>query len=739
MKINSQRLKVSLILGALVLMAPILWAQGDQESLPDLGKTGVVIPWSDFKTLLNDLRVQPTPTPTPPPPVDYAFSQCLIQARADESQEQLELTMSFSLQVLRDDRWVEVRVAPADLALESVDMDGAPARLYRKNGYSCLALQGQARHSFVLKALVPVAQSQGRRWADLLYPPAPAALLDLTIPGEGLMITAEPGVSRGPVEITGHTRFRAALKGDGRTRISWFKMVTQDEKETTLFAETQTLLSVGEGSYHGRTHVAYTIHGKGMRSVELELPVGLSILDLSGQGVEGWNLGDESEGRIPLTIALDFQAKGSWHFEMEFEGLLDGSTTTFEMPDIVVQGVRRERGFLALEAATNVELTPGEHLENTALIDPSEMPQSLASRAGAEVLFVFKYLHHPVTAEISVTKHQDLVVKRSIAEQAHLLSFVSSQGRRLSSAVYTLRNNRKQFLAATLPAGATLWGAFREGRPVKASEREDGAILIPLKKTALGQDARPTPFDVELVWSEEGRRPGGLGRFQFTAPSVDLDVLAMDWEIYMPPEQQYFAFGGDLEAEEQAVVVFDDEIDAISQGQARRPKGSLLAEPVPQDYEKNLNEMEMSSQIGASNVAKIWDAPLGQAGRRGMLPVRVEVPRQGRLLRFSRRLVSPGEASAIRFLSAPLSWRLPRLSRWLTILLAFATVLSLGLCLMLKAPPQWSALAGILLILTWLLSGAHRPAFFVALLLAALCLTLVRWFRSREKEAGEGF
>ena len=122
-----------------------------------------------------------------------------------------------------------------------------------------------------------------------------------------------------------------------------------------------------------------------------------------------------------------------------------------------------------------------------------------------------------------------------------------------------------------------------------------------------------------------------------------------------------------------------------------------------------------------------------------MLPVRVEVPRQGQLLRFSRRLISPDETSAIRFLSAPQGWRIPRLGRWATFLLTFATAVGLGLCLMLRAPFQWSALAVILLILTWLLSAAHRPAFLAALLPAALGLTLVHWIRSREKEAGEGF
>jgi hypothetical protein len=735
MKTKSLRLPIFLTLVTLVLMTSDLRAQETTDGLPDLGTTGVVIPWSDFKTLLADLRVQPTPTPIPPPPVDYAFSQCRIQARTDQKQEQLQLVMDFSIEILRNDRWVEARIAPVELALESVEMDGAPARLYRNGAFSCIALHGRARHTFTLKALVPVIQSQGRRWADLLYPSAPAALLNLTIPTTDLMITAEPGVSRGPEESPGLTRFSAALKGSGRTRISWFKNLTQEDKETTLFAESQTLLSVGEGSYHGRTRIAYTIHGKGMTSVDLELPEGLSILDLSGQGVAGWTTGEVREGRVPLKVTLDFQARGAWFFDLEFEGLLDGSTTTFDMPDIVVEGVRRERGFLALEAATNVELTPGGHLENTALVDPSEMPQSLASRAGADVLFVFKYLHHPVTAEISVTKHQDLVVKRSIAEQAHLVTFVSSQGRRLCSASFTLRNNRKQFLAATLPTGATLWGAFREGRPVKASQREDGAILIPLKKTPLGLDAQPAPFEVELVWSENGHRKRALGRHHFAAPSIDLDVLAMDWEIYLPPDQQYFAFGGDLEPEAAAQVFPDEARNAFTENDAlllkkKIARGDHQPNPIP--------DPSPTSQVAGSNVAHVWKAaPLEKAGQRGMLPVRVEVPRTGRLLHFSRRLVSPNEASTIAFLSAPKAWRLPRFTRWVTFLVTFVTALGLGLCLLLKAPLRWSILAGVLLVVLWLLSSTQRPAFLVALLPAALCVTLVHWIRSKDKDTVE--
>ena len=53
-----------------------------------------------------------------PPPVDHAFSECLVVAAADEDEERLRVSMTFSVQVLEPDQWVEVRVVPADVALE---------------------------------------------------------------------------------------------------------------------------------------------------------------------------------------------------------------------------------------------------------------------------------------------------------------------------------------------------------------------------------------------------------------------------------------------------------------------------------------------------------------------------------------------------------------------------------------------------------------------------------------------
>ena len=60
----------------LVLGAVAAAAQEPVSELPDLEDTGVVIPWSDFKQILEEIR-RPSPIPTPvAPPVAFAMSEC---------------------------------------------------------------------------------------------------------------------------------------------------------------------------------------------------------------------------------------------------------------------------------------------------------------------------------------------------------------------------------------------------------------------------------------------------------------------------------------------------------------------------------------------------------------------------------------------------------------------------------------------------------------------------------------
>lgn len=724
-----ERRRLSILLIILGLLA--LPALAQQNTMPELGKSGMLIPWSDFKVLLEDLRIQPTPTPEPQPPVDQAFTTCRIRAEVDPKAENMQLEMSYGVDILRSDRWVEIHVAPADLALDSVQMDGSPARLYLRNGYSCTAVKGLGRHQFVLRTVVGISQSQGRWSVDLSYPTAPAASLDLRIPMPDLVFELSPGIALKSERKPGITRLQAALGGQGRSRISWFKKIEEDQRETTLIAESTTALEIGEGSFRGTTQVNYRIHGRGARHFEIEIPEKLSILDISGQGLKTWKAGAAENGRVPIAIDLDFMARTSWNFQMSFEGLLSGDSADFEIPDILVRGARREKGFIAVTAASNVEITPRGAVKNLALVDPSEMPPSLEATAGSEVLYVFKYLRHPIEGQLEVLKHRDLEVKRTIVERARLLSFVNARGRRLHSATYTVRNNRKQFLSVKLPRGAKLWGAFRENQPIKASRREDGAILVPMKKTSLSRQGPLTPFDIRLVYAERGVLRSGPGRLSFEAPSIDVDILDLDWELFLPQDHRYLGFGGIL--------------DQLPPKNIHSPNNEIVTEaPMPIEEAKgNLKEKAgyRQSQLLQSQVAiqNIWNTTVSGAEARGMLPVDIKIPREGERLAFGGKLLAPEDRADISFFYLPVDWRLPHPGAGMLWALAFLLSLALGLCLILRRPLLWSLSAAILLILLFFLASAHHPAYFFGIISGALLSLVIRWMRSRENTAGEGF
>lgn len=728
----------ALFLIMILLVMPGLGRAQQATREPPLASSGMLIPWLDFKTLLDQIQVQPTPTPKPQAPVDVVFTACRIKASLNSQGDGLQLGMEFNVEVLRDDRWVEIRVAPESLLLQSAMMDGSPAKLYRKGGFEWTTVRGAGEHDFVLRTVLPVTNSQGRWTVDLRYPPAPAANLDLMIPGKNLVVRAEPGVNLGAEEKQGATRIKLGLDGSGRSRISWFRKIEENQRQTSLMAESTTALEIGEGSFRGNAAVDYRIHGKGIRHFEVEIPEMLTILDVSGQGLQNWHRSEPKEGRATLSVDLDFEATGNWRFQMQFEGMLPQDGAPLEIPDILIRDVRRERGFLAVSAASNIEIRPEGEMTNLSLVDPSEMPPALRSSAGGDVLFVFKYLSHPIRAKLEVVKHQDLEVKRTVIEEARLLSFVNTQGRRLTSATYRLRNNRKQFLALDLPQESTLWGCFREGLPIKASKREDGAILIPLEKTSLEENSSLRSFELKVVYSEESKLRGGISRQAFRAPAADVDILSMKWSMYLPTDRQYFAFSGDLRP-----LLQEEPVPPVSPGNPPVIEGDKLSRDqdsrLGASYQRAPKREKQALVSQVTQLQNEWNAPISNGRARGMLPVDIEIPTEGRRFRFGGKLYAPDESPRISFWVAPLRWHLPRLGAAWIFLLSFLATLGIGLSILLSKPLKWTLLSAVALLVLLLISGGRYSPFAFALISAGLTMLVLRWFRSREQPVGEGF
>ncbi len=520
--------------------------------LPRLDQTGVVVPWEDFRKILEEIRRGDPVDPPPPPPVDYALSGCDVRAEVARDQEQVRVSLQFSAQVLQPKRWVEIPVIAEGVALSSFSIDGRPANVYRKDGHHRVALKGEGRHLLSLEYLAPVVEGRGTRSASLTFPGAPVITLDLVVPRPGIDVNIGGAVIRSIERGTDRTRVRAALQHTSGSSVTWFRQVELGEKETKVFGEVRTLLSVGEGALRGTSSAVYTVHGRGVDAFRLSLPADLRVLDVSAEGIRDWSVaepnGDPGADR-DLLVRLNYRAQGAYAFQISFEkDLAEGKDT--RVPDVVLREVIRDKGFIAIAADTNVEVEPAGDLANAAPVDPAELPPDLVSRAGQPILYGFKYLRHPVDVSLKITRHEDLSVKRTIVESARMFTYLSPEGKLITSARYTVKNNRKQYLELTLPADAEGWGAYLVDRPVKAARDEAGRVLIPLKKTSAAMNGDPAPFDVELVYFQ--RLPvRGWGRHRLSGPVLDVDALEVQWHLFLPRDRRYWGFDGNLHLDEE--------------------------------------------------------------------------------------------------------------------------------------------------------------------------------------------
>src|SRR5437899_10702638 len=95
-------------------------------------------------------------------------------------------------------------------------------------------------------------------------------------------------------------------------------------------------------------------------------------------------------------------------------------------------------------------------------------------------------------------------------EEARYQVLVSREGKTFVQARYAVRNNQRNFLKITLPAGATLWSASLSGKAVRPGRAPDGSVLLPLDKARAGAEGPPLAVEVVYVlrgtaWNEQGQ------------------------------------------------------------------------------------------------------------------------------------------------------------------------------------------------------------------------------------------
>ena len=373
-----------------------------------------------------------------------------------------------------------------------------------------------------------------------------------------------------------------------------------ERKQGRFDAQVDTLVSLGEVTMRCSATIELNVKSGGIAALVLDLPSGVNLLGLAGPSLRTHTVAPE-DGAQRIDVAFTQEMEGQFRLDLEYERIMVDTDADVEVPTIRVRGAEVEQGRLAVEALSAVEVRASTTTQLTDL-DVNDLPQQMVLRTTNPILMAFKYVkaEQPSELVLSVTRHQVVEVQEAAIDQAVYTTLFTTDGLAVTTARFTVRNSRKQFLRVQLPVGSTVWSAFVDGRPEKPAVGDENSneVLIKIVTSTRG-------FPVQLVYATDGEKIRGLGRLRPTLPRPDILVTSSRWDVYVPEGLSYADPSSNME-----MVV----------GGVRRDLDAL--------------EREMA------------DAQQDAAKQRAVEPLRIAVPTTGIHFAFEKLYANQGDETA---------------------------------------------------------------------------------------------
>lgn len=609
----------------------------------------VVLPVEEYRALHE--RAYPIEHKPEPPPVEATLTRVdydlRINGEAAGAGELASGRATLTIDVLKDG-WVRVPI-PAGLLVREARLDGKLVSLVTtaggKGGSQFSALLSHAgRAVLLLDIALPVASSAGEESIALPSAASGVTRASVQLPRQGVDIRLTGGLLSEKSESGTESKWVAYGRGNEALTFTW-RRKTEDHRATQplrLRGSLIELLGLGEDATSINAEVNLEVTQGAAREAKVQVPDRVTINQVLGAMVADWEV---KSGELSVTFLEPVEQTARFVITGETPSPREGE---IGIPLLRMLNAERETGGVAVEVlgAGEIKDIKTEGLESADATDLGEM---VANRQSPS-LAAFRFRTGEKIARslnVNIVRYTPQAVLMANVEEARYQVLVSSEGKTFVQARYAVRNNQRNFLKVTLPAGAMLWSASLSGRPVRPGQAPDGGILLPLDKARAGEEA--LPFAVEVVYLVRGNAWSDKGQFPLALPALDLPVSRTGLLLYHPPLFKVTAEPGTFRAEP-----FENPLSValaapgVSTGFGAGVAGAIAPPPppaTPQPSDSDLkDESKKRPQSETEALLDKFKADALAGKRAGILPIRVSFPAFGPSLFLVSELTGENQA-----------------------------------------------------------------------------------------------
>jgi len=465
----------------------------------------------------------------------------------------------------------------------------------------------------------------------------------------------------------------------------------EQKVELSCTVEQRVLMSIGEGMLLVHNLVAYKIISGQMSLFEIEIDPRIKVTNVEPRGkipVRRWEVvqeekrkkkkkkkdekeekkeeeEDESKEKPKkpiLKVWLEYGIEDCFEFTVSAELEMEGTSCKILAPvfnALIGKEVVREKGFIAVEALTNVEIAELE-CNGLEIVDVSEIPDSLFNSAEYPILFGYKYLYPQYDLVLDVKKHQDVGVLIAVVDSAHYTATYAEEGSVMYKLLLMIKNTQKQYVRVSAPKDAEIWSTLVKGAAVKPAIDDAGRVMVPLEKASRSGSDDQTVQSVEFIYIIKGAELSGRGRLGVSFPSIDIPISRLFVSVFVPSNYIYGEWEGmatvswwtsavptamtpdttyspsvkkEKKKKDRRRYSYDENDDAGGALFDSRSSMNFAVEQVQQLDEKMDYVDKASYQVKTHG----WN------NKRGVKPVHVEMPTTGNEYKFEELLVTEKE------------------------------------------------------------------------------------------------
>jgi len=609
----------------------------------------VVLSLDDYHLLRS--RAYPADHPDSPP-VDATLTRVDYDLRIAGDLATGRATLTID--VLKDG-WVRVPI-PAGLMVREARLDGKLVSLVpaaaqsagAKSNQLTVLLSKPGRSIVQLDIAFQVALSAGEESITLPSTSSGVTRATVNLPRQGVDVRLSGGLLSDKSESSTDSKWIAYSRGNSPLTFTWHRKL--EDHHATLPLRMRggltELVGLGEDTTSINAEVNLTITQGVAREAKLEIPDKITINQVLGASVSDWEI---KSGELTVTFLEPVEQSARFVITAETRLPRDGQ---MDIPLLRLLNTEHETGGVAVEVlgAGEIKDVKSAGLESA---DASDLGELIASRQSPSLAaFRFRAANTaPARAlAINVARYTPQAVLMANIEEARYNVLISKEGKLLVQARYAVRNNQRNFLKITLPAGATLWSATLSGRPVRPGQSPDGALLLPLEKARAGEDA--PLFAVEVLYISRDAAWTDKGQSRLTLPALDLPISRTGLHIFNPPLFRVSSSPGTFRSqnyEDPASPVLSPDLSYGGEagGFGAGTGAGISAGSVAGDAAARTGTADKVPAQSTQTLVDEYRAKSVSGRVSGILPIHVSFPEVGPSLFFVSELTSESQAATI--------------------------------------------------------------------------------------------